>query len=56
MEIKERVEKSKLKRREVTEKNKLLTKKKKVEQNKKPRASRALKITKRNPKKCPKKS
>ena len=35
MEIKERVEKSKLKRREVAEKNKLLTKKKKVEKKKK---------------------
>ena len=50
MEIKERVEKSELKRREVAEKNKLLTKKKKVEKNKKTRASRVLKKTKRNPK------
>ena len=32
-EVKERVEKRKLKRREVTEKNKLLKKKKKVEKN-----------------------
>ena len=54
MEIKERVEKRKLKRREVDEKNKLLAKKKKVKQNKKTGASRTLSNTKRNPKKCQK--